>query len=940
MAKKLINNPIDDNKYIIDKMENSMTITNKEALRDKIHEIHNLLRNNGAGYGMNALKIFNFFYGLKKIEEKNLLEKINITNPKYKFSYLLQLANKNKDEELTELIFNINNEIYNNENISDLLHYDIPSNIKSYIFSKLIKEIDKITCIEKSCNVQLSGKIYEYFIGRDATAITELGAYFTDRHIVNYIYKKLDPSINKEGIINSMIDMFGGSGGFTTGYINYLNNKYPNKIDWNKNLDNVYHYDVNEDVIRYAGLEFFCLTGVLPDMRRLCYKNSFSDEFINDNTNKPDKFKYIITNPPYGGDSIKKSDAMIKREKIREFIKNELKNNNLDEIKIKYRTEQLTELDKLDKQEEINSESIKLNLKSCSNRINKFSVKYNLKGNDKESCSLILMMELLDVNGTCIGVLKEGVFFNQTYKDIRKCLIENFNVREIISVPQNAFENTSTKTSIIIFDNTDVKTNKVKFSDLKVNRYKEDKFEEINNIITLLENKDDIFSVEDTFICEATKDQLLNNKIISFNPKEYNKQRIICGKDYELKKIGEICKFLPKSKRPASFGQSEGKYNFYTSSDKIKKCDCADYKEECIIVGTGGVANIKLDSNFSCSTDNIILSSKYNNYIYYLLKNNMNLLSYGFNGSTLGHISIEYLKNLEIPIPKTDKKLKEWTDKIYKPYDLVNNTLSKIKELEDNIKNKINNIISNEDCDEINFSAICEIQDGYEFKDNELNTNINNIPLIRATYINNKTITNYVKENIKYNKYIIKKGDIIFSQVGNVGSVCKYLENINGYNKRNAFRLRGINFNQNYLYYYLLSNDFKNKIFSNGSIVNFIKISELENIKIKIPKNKKLITDLEPIFKQIDNLQNDKNKYELEYKNYIEALSKEAILGYDKVKDDLEDNSTKEKELDKEITSTKTKKEDKLNNDGLTKVNKPIKRKSKKNISDNDTLEV
>ena len=38
-------------------------VSNKEALRDKIHEIHNYLRNHGAGYGMNALKLFNIVYG-------------------------------------------------------------------------------------------------------------------------------------------------------------------------------------------------------------------------------------------------------------------------------------------------------------------------------------------------------------------------------------------------------------------------------------------------------------------------------------------------------------------------------------------------------------------------------------------------------------------------------------------------------------------------------------------------------------------------------------------------------------------------------------------------------------------------------------------------------------------------------------------------------------
>jgi hypothetical protein len=39
----------------------SNSVSNKEALRDKIHEIHNYLRNNGAGYGMTALKISRFY---------------------------------------------------------------------------------------------------------------------------------------------------------------------------------------------------------------------------------------------------------------------------------------------------------------------------------------------------------------------------------------------------------------------------------------------------------------------------------------------------------------------------------------------------------------------------------------------------------------------------------------------------------------------------------------------------------------------------------------------------------------------------------------------------------------------------------------------------------------------------------------------------------------
>ena len=73
-----------------------------------------------------------------------------------------------------------------------------------------------------------------------------------------------------------------------------------------------------------------------------------------------------------------------------------------------------------------------------------------------------------EVDGLACGVLKEGVFFNKTYKDHRRVLVENFKVEAVISVPSSEFENTSTKTSIIIFRNTTEKTGTVKFYDMDI----------------------------------------------------------------------------------------------------------------------------------------------------------------------------------------------------------------------------------------------------------------------------------------------------------------------------------------------------------------------------------------------------------------------------------------------------------------------------------------
>ena len=896
----------------------SIGISNKEALRDKIHEIHNYLRNNGAGYGMNALKVFNVLYGLKKIEENNLLDKVKLKRPECEFSYLLQMAKADKDKELCDLIFNEITESIFNSNIKEILFYIIPQNIKPSVFSHLIKEIDSITSIEKTCNVLLSGEIYEYFIGRDQTAISELGAYFTDRHIVDYIFNKLDPELENDEV-STMIDMFGGSGGFTTGYVNYLNKKYDN-INWKTEIDKIYHYDMNEDVIKSAALELFCLTGILPNMKNLEFRNSFTHDF-----NKQ-KFKYPITNPPYGGDKNEKSQAQKKRDILKDFLTNKLKEAD-DKEKI---NKQLKHIEALNKQEKEAKEKNKVSIQNSSQRIQKFAKDNKLTGNDKESASLILLMDILEVGGTAIGVLKEGVFFDKKYKDIRECLIKNYNVREVISVPQDQFENTSTKTSIIIFDNTEEKTSEIKFYNLNVEKYEKNVIELINDEYQLIEYKDDIRELTDTLISKANLEEL-KNKNWSLNGKDYNLPEIKVSKDYELIKLGEICEFNPSSikKNIKTFKLVKIKdidngtiINFdEIDALEVKNTNICKYND--IIISNVRPKSKKSvfltesllkDIDEVCFTMPIIRVKNFNPmYIYSILYPFIDTFETELcTGSTYPTFKIDKLLDYKIPIPKNKEKMNVWGKKILKPYNEKNIKELKIKELENTIQEQIKHIIKNEDCEEVELGSICEVQDGCKFKDSDLNNNVDDIPLIRATYINSKIITSYIKEDIKFNKYIVNFGDIIFSQVGDVGSICKYQEKKIGYNKMNAFRLRGINFNQNYLYYLLKSDEFKNKVFSNGTIVKFIKIPDLREIKIKIPKNKKLITNMESLFSQIEKLNEEVIQADKLYKQYIQELSDEAII-----KDNIIDNKEEIQEI-KPINEVKIKK----------KVTKVVKTKS------------
>ncbi len=833
----------------------STNITNREALRDKIHEIHNFLRNNGAGYGMNALKVFNIFYGLKKIEHDGWLDRVDLKRPYCEFSFLLKLANENQGERLAELFLrDVLDSIYKSK-LKDFLFYEIPRNLKGSVFVQLVKEIESLVQIEETCNVLLSGKIYEYFIGRDRTAISELGAYFTDRHIVDYILNKVNPSITADGTIPTMVDMFGGSGGFTTGYINFLKEKYPRSINWSTQLSKVHHYDMNEDVIKSAALEFFCLTGVLPDMSNMCYKNSFVDEFSNR------KFKLVLTNPPYGGDKASKTDSQLKQDKVKEYIKQTLP-SLMDEEVIAQRQKQLREIEQQEKLQKAAATKAKVLVGSCSARIQRFAHLQELTGNDKESCSLMLMMDIIDAGGTAVGVLKEGVFFDKKYKDLRKCLVENFNVREVISVPQDQFENTSTKTSILIFDNTVEKTTEVIFRDLIVEKYANDAFGvDSNNQVVLLENRGDIRDLVDEVVSVASREEILSNSGCSLNAKDYSKKPVsTTNPDFELVQFDNICEILPKSDRPASFGVQEGRFNFYRSSDIIQKCDIADFNEEYLIIGSGGSANIALDCNFSCSSHCFVVKTAHPKYLFFLLQGNMELLSNGFTGSTIKNLSKTYLSSLQIHIPKSPAKMQEWVAHISQPYDEKNAKQLRIDQLENSVKTKIRNVTN---FDEVELETLCE----YIKKGKNISSQNRDGTLY--PYYGTTSITGYTDE------YLFEGDHILLAQNGAVGKC--FLVTGKFYPGYNTFAIKNSSKLSIQLLFYLIqiaSVEIQNC--SNGSILQTISKITLAKTKMKIPRDKHFLEELEKTFQEISTLKSDVVKANELYQQRLDELAQEV----------------------------------------------------------------
>jgi len=936
-------------------VENEDQFITRDDLRDYIHSIHNFIRNNGAGYGQTGVKIFSVFYGLKLIqpyldtfgfskEQKEILD----------FNILVEKAKKAKKEKnnnsgltgyidnyILDILYKLKTDSDNpNHKLGHFICYAIPRDLKDTFWDDLILKINKVPVgYKKERKVNLSGKVWEYFVGRDSTAISELGAYFSDRHITEFTFNKIKPKLIN-GMVPTMIDPFGGSGGFTLGYANYMR-ELSDDIDWETNVNNIYHFDMEESVVNMTGLEIFAITGHFPDRE---YKNNFSrvNSFTHEfaKHNKPGKFNYIFTNPPYGGDKVNKNAEQLKRDILIEYIKKIPTEERTDNLNV-----QLSRLTEISNDYKKSQEENHVRLNNCSLRIRQFAKKYKIDtANDKESCSLILMMDMLAENGTCCGILKEGIFFDGKYSKLRHVLIENFNVTDVISVPQNAFENTSTKTSIIIFHNNG-KTNNINFSELQV-------ITEPDNVINIAEDgeahiinyKDEIIQVIEKQLSCTTYSQIIEPTIImskgiekkrydySLNGKDYNKKEIVVGDEYELVKLGDICTFLQKSKRNASFGKSIGIYNFYTSSDKVKKCDVADYSEECLIIGDGGDANIKIDNNFCCSDHNHIIITKYNKYIFYLISGNMNFLIDGFSGSVLKNLSKLYLQNLQLPIPKSEQKIKEWVDKISKPYDKKNENEKLIKKLEETIRDTIKDIGENEDCDEVELGSICDFKSG-KFKSSDCKE-LGLYPFFNGKAIQPDGYSNKYCYDSKEYIILIKDGGAGVGKYGNqIGMGNVFLVNGKcGFTSHQlALELKINNINIKYLLYILKIN--KNNImdlanYSTG--LGTITKENLSKIKIKIPKDKKLINDLEPLFQEIEKLQTEMKKAETQYKQLIKELSEESIPSNKQLENELLEDIIKPVKEPKK----KSKKVDELNETPIKETKKVLKKKIKTKSND------
>jgi type I restriction enzyme M protein len=615
---------------------------NKSMLINLFKNCLNILRDNEGITGEKALRNMSYLLILKLIEPR--LDEIGIDSYNYDFSsYNDDIIEGHKKGLLSIVRFS---------NLAKEEEKDIDKNIKPLwddilsvhpttknIFLKgkgfdiqrvstYKNLIDKINTLDLSqIEYDILGNAYEEVIQGIMTGKV-LGQFFTPPLVKNLMVQLIDPQVFPDGSIETCCDPTMGTGGFLITYLKHIQQKSSN-LDW--------------DFIKTEGLYGKELE---PDTYQLAVSNmliSSGHMFVGldrgDSIREPitKKFDNILANPPFG-----------------------IKGLKYDEIDSLLRDEYIP-----------------------------------IKSDSAVSLFIQAIIYMLKVGGKCAVVLPDGQDLfsknDKTLVAIREFLLKTCDLKEIIYIPSGVFTYTSIKTCIFYFikkvEGSRALSFKVKTSKTtKETRTYEFTREHQTSVVKFYDYNDNI----KTLLIEVPIEKIVNNAY-SLKHSEYIET---IEKKYSdnttIKTLGEVCIFLPKSKRQASYGEKQGLYPFFKSSTKVNSyVNEPDYTEEGLIIGDGGEANINYGTKFSTSDHCYVLQNKDKlllnlKYVYYYLYHNLDTIRELYTGVAIKNISKLNISNIQIPVPSLERQ--EEIVKYCESNDLL------IKQLEDEINRNKENI--------------------------------------------------------------------------------------------------------------------------------------------------------------------------------------------------------------------------------------------------------
>jgi len=164
---------------------------------------------------------------------------------------------------------------------------------------------------------------------------------------------------------------------------------------------------------------------------------------------------------------------------------------------------------------------------------------------------------------------------------------------------------------------------------------------------------------------------------------------------WEEVSLGEFFPVIT-GKKDANFATDDGSYPFFTCSQKPLKAPSYSFDGNAILLAGNGDFNIKrYKGKFEAYQRTYVLipyNSEYFNFLYLLMKFNLDEITGSFKGSVINYITKDMITNFKFSLPKDRPSIKDkllYFDRIYDKVDANTSQIQTLDKLRDTLLPKL-----------------------------------------------------------------------------------------------------------------------------------------------------------------------------------------------------------------------------------------------------------
>lgn len=578
----------------------------KKVISAYIEDLHNILWNRSGLNPEKALEHMTFFFAYRLIEVQ--VEHLGLPK-ECCWGYISSLKSAN------DMFETIKKGVTAFRKCPQTKPFFKPHEIqKADLVYDIVKMISRIP-VRALQETDTLGDIFEYMLGRGMSTMASEGQYYTMRQLCE-MAARLAIRIRQgrlrrdDGTLCTFADWFCGTGGFPAAYVKAVNNELKNSVVWSNDSKSIYCQDMNVSSVTTTLLNMLILTGVPFSNDTIRSGNSFTEPITRGNAAPfPGvKIDYCFMNPPYGGDNGKhgfkysKSVGTGKKKETQYLVNQDIQAIGIQE-------------------------------------------------HSKVSAGVQLAMSTLSEDGgVCCLVLPQGFFFSATQStiELRKKIAEEYKIHYVIDVASGSFINTTTKTSMLIFQKGVGATDTVSF-----------------------------IGLDEKVLVETTLEEL-RAKNYSLNYKQYLPQSAVEVDGFEMVKLGDVLEKKSSGKTKVGDISNTGEYPFFSCKIDNPCGTHSSYDHEeteyLLFAKSGGNSKQPTGNNLgigrfyymtekSASTSDVskfVLKNQSINlkYVSIVLHTKLyQIQSLAKYTTGLGHIDIDQMfDEIQIPLPSLEKQ--------------------------------------------------------------------------------------------------------------------------------------------------------------------------------------------------------------------------------------------------------------------------------------------